>query len=287
MYYSALIGKPTAHSVSHVMFEELAKIIGVQTSYKHLKIDLEEDQLASALQSFKILGFKGLNVTLPYKLSIMEHLDQLDEIVDELGAVNTVKVGSTLRGFNTDWQGICMPIKVLPISRAIRTVTIFGSGGAARAAIYAARQLGASEIHVIHRNDNDDKKLEDLKRRANKLGITLHDYVNVREYVAVADLVINTSSAGMVDHDATPFDLRKLDGLNMTQKIYLEAVFNPLDTPLLAYFRASNAQTIDGLWMMIYQGVAALSIWIDQPVVVNREQLEALHDLLEKELAYV
>jgi len=287
MYYTALIGKPTDHSVSHVMFEELAKIAGVKTSYKHLKINLEEDQLAAALQSFKTLGFKGLNVTLPYKLSIMEHLDRLDEIIDELGAVNTVKIDTTLTGYNTDWQGIYLPIKDLSPSQQIKTVTIFGCGGAARAAIYAARQLGARDIHVIHRNNGENEKLEDLRQRADTLGITLHDYTNIRDYVLAADLVINTSSAGMVDNDATPFELQKLDGLDMAQKIYFEAVFKPLDTPLLSFFRSRNAQTIDGLWMMIYQGVAALSIWIDQPITVDKDQLETLHDVLEKELAYV
>lgn len=285
MYYSALIGSPTEHSVSHIMFEELAKAAKFTVPYKHIKIDLDADELISALQAFKSLKFAGLNVTLPYKLAIMPLLDECDDVVKELGAVNSVKIGHTVSGHNTDWLGIYKPIHNL--GKRFETATVFGSGGAARAAIYAVRKLGVDNIYVLHRNKPNNPQLEDLKQRSQELGIHLLPYSEVRSCVKKSSLVINATSAGMVGMDRTPFDLKELTGLDVTQKVYFDAVFNPLITELLSYFQKNGAITIDGLWMMILQGVAAMELWTDQTVRISDEQLLGIHSLLAKELGHV
>ncbi len=285
MYYSALIGYPTQHSISHDMYEELVKAAGLEEPYKHIKVDVEEKYLPKTLDAFKTLHFAGLNVTLPHKLAVIPLLDEVDEVVQELGAVNTIKFGNSTTGHNTDWLGIYKPIR--KTGRAVDTVTIFGSGGAARAAIYAAKRLGATGIHVLYRDESDNKKTLNLKERASELGISLHEYEQVSETVDKSDLVINATSAGMVGKDKLPFDTKKLDDLDVSNKIYFDVVFNPIDTPLLNYFKDRGALTVDGLWMMIHQGVAALETWLDKEIEIDEQDLERIHKKLLKELQNV
>lgn len=285
MRYSALIGNPTGHSVSHVMYEALAKAALFDQPYKHIKIDVTNEDLAKTINALRDLHFAGLNVTLPHKLAVIPLLDHIDEVVEELGAVNTIKLGDSTTGHNTDWVGIYTPVAATEIE--IKTVTIFGTGGAARAAIYAAKRLGARKIFVHFRNEVDNAKTEDLKNRAELLGIQLHTYDKVRENVEVSDIIINATSAGMVGKDKVPFDLTQIADLSVKEKIYFDAVFNPLDTPLLHNFNERGAHTIDGLWMMIYQGIAALEIWLDRKIEIEDSLLKDIHNLLTKELANV
>lgn len=286
MYYTALIGNPTEHSVSHILYEELIKAAGIDVAYKHLKIDVTEPSLAEAVNALKVLHFAGISVTLPHKLAVMKYLDDTDDEVKELGAVNTIKVGPKLIGHNTDWRGIAIPVRRV-IPEGIEQATILGTGGAARAAIYACKQLGVSIITVIYREDSNDEKLANLKVRADYLGISLFEYKDVAALIRESDLIINATSAGMRGKDSTPFSLHELDGISLQDKLFFDVVFNPLKTPLLEYFGSRGAQTIDGLWMMIYQGISALGIWLDQEIEVERSQLETIHKKLEEELHHV
>jgi shikimate dehydrogenase len=267
------------------MYEELAKAALLDQPYKHIKINVTDEDLAKTINALQDLHFAGVNVTLPHKLAVMPLLDYVDEVVEELGAVNTIKLGDSTTGYNTDWVGIYTPIAA--VRHEIKTVAIFGTGGAARAAIYAAKRLGAFKIFVHYRNEENNAKTEDLKNRADELGIELHTYDTVRENFDVSDLVINATSAGMVGKDRLPFDLALLANLTTNEKIYFDAVFNPLDTPLLRKFNELGAYTIDGLWMMIYQGIAALQIWLDRTIEIEDSLLEDIHSLLAKELTHV
>lgn len=286
MIYSALIGKPTEHSVSHIMYEELARAAGVTDTYKHLKIDVDADDLPVVLQSFKELKFIGINVTLPYKMEVMQHLDALDDTVNALGAVNTIRFSESKVGYNTDWIGIATPIRNELANQKINTVVIFGTGGAARAAIYAARQLSVERIIVLYRATHA-QELGDLQDKSDEFGIELLDYSYVLEAVRESDIVINATSAGMVGKDSAPFDIKLIKGIELKEKLFFDVVFNPLLTPLMQYFRGRGSKTVDGLWMMIYQGVAALSIWLGQDVEISDQDLVRIHNLLEESLNHV
>src|SRR6185369_11833311 len=141
MNYSALIGKATKHSVSPVMYAEMVRSVGIAAGYSHIKVDVEPARLGAAVAALKELKFCGISVTQPHKLEVVKYLDELDEAVSVLGAVNTVRVGKTLKGYNTDWLGIAAPVRRAMGVKPARTATIFGTGGAARAAIYAAKQM--------------------------------------------------------------------------------------------------------------------------------------------------
>jgi shikimate dehydrogenase len=289
MYYSALIGNSTTHSVSPLMYEEFAKTVLDGREYKHLKIDVSVDELANALLAFKTLKFIGVNVTLPHKMAVMNFIDEIDPIAIAVGAVNTITFTSKTIGHNTDWKGVYIPIQkyIAHKSYNLNKATILGSGGAARAAIYACRELNIKQINVVYREDANDKQLADLKHNAKRHNIELFTYDQVGRLINDAQLVINGTSAGMVGNELTPFELTELENIDLTGKIFLDAVFNPINTPLLKYFKERNAYTIDGLWMMIYQGVCALSLWLGYSIDISEERLIEIHKLLEKELLHV
>ncbi|HKR81439.1 MAG TPA: shikimate dehydrogenase [Candidatus Saccharimonadales bacterium] len=286
MNYSALIGNPTDHSVSYVLYKELAKTADLPSFYQHIRVNVEPDELKQSLKAFNTLRFVGLNVTLPYKLDVISYLDKLDTVVEDLGAVNTIKLGKANIGYNTDWMGIVESIKQFGDRQTYPSAVIFGTGGAARAAVYACKQLGVHDIHIVHRAATS-ANTQKLQESSSKLGVTLHPYSEVRKLVEQSQLIINATSAGMVGKEALPFDTALLEGAPLEGKVFLDAVFNPLRTPLLEYFEANGAITIDGLWMMIYQGVGALGIWFDRNLQINIHDLQKIHDLMQKELQHV
>ena len=287
MYFSALIGNPTDHSVSDILFEELVNAAGIAETYKHLKINVKPASLGESISALKLLGFCGANVTLPYKLDVLKYLDSIDPIIDEVGAVNTIAFGDKIiGGYNTDWIGFTEPIRKRLGDKRVESAVIFGTGGAARAAIYAAKQLKADNISVLFR-DEDNENLIDLRDKSNKLEIDLVNYNQITGVVDVADLIINATSTGMIGHDPTPFDLNLLIGLDLKNKLFFDAVFNPVLTPLMKYFESQGAETIDGLWMMIYQALEALSIWLKTDISLSDEDLISIHKKLEEALSNV
>lgn len=295
MYYSALIGKPTEHSVSDVLFPLLASVVGLDDGYAHIKIDTEKDNLAQNLKSFSNLGFSGINVTLPYKLDIAPLMSELDESASLVGAVNTVKFANNKTiGYNTDWYGIYYPIYSKFVGSDTdnlgpQLVVIFGNGGASRAAIFAARKLKAHKTVVCYRSSIDhNEQIKDLYDRMDEYSIELVSYDDVVKYVVDADIIINTTSTGMRGNPAgAPFNLSILDSENLTGKIFMDAVFNPADTEMFRYFAQKGVKTIDGLWMMIYQAVLALGLWVDIEVNVTDTALLSIHDILLKEVSRV
>ena len=286
MKYSALIGYPTRHSVSHLLYAELIKTVKIEDFYQHIRVDVQLHEFEQSLNAFRTLNFIGLSVTLPLKLEALRHLDKVDPVASELGAVNTIKLGDTTTGYNTDWIGIVESIKAFGNRTDYETATIFGTGGAAHAAIYACKQLGVQNINVVYRH-NLSQATRGLLESSERLGINMHEYNQVHGLIKRSQLIINATSAGMVHNDRLPFELKLIKDLLLTNKVFLDAVFNPINTPLLGHFKAQGACTVDGLWMMVFQGVKALSIWLDSPVPTKTSELKRIHSLLKAELSNV
>jgi shikimate dehydrogenase len=285
MQYSALIGNPTRHSISHMLFPALVEASKMSVFYQHLRMTVQLDALGHSIDAFSTLNYVGLNVTLPYKREVIKHLDMLDPIAEELGAVNTIKLGKKKIGFNTDWAGIANSLIQFGDSGCYTnaTATIFGTGGTARAAIYACKQLGVKHINVLYRTPISENT-RSLQNQSTSLGIALHPYTEVADLLNNSQLVINASAAGMVGKAPLPFPLENIKGVSLKEKIFIDAVFTPLHTRLFSYFELSGATVIDGLWMMIYQGMKALSIWLDCSLNIDFHELIKIHHLLKNEL---
>ena len=251
-YY--LLGYPVGHSVSPAMHNAAFKELGLPHRYSLL--ETEPEKLGETVQSLRDNIFGGANVTTPHKIEIIKHIDTLAPSAKQIGAVNTIKNhGGQLIGHNTDAIG---GIKALTLKYGELTesrVVMLGAGGAARA---LAQELApkVSELVILNRTP---EKAENLAHTlpGNTVGASLEE----QRVVKTADIVINATSVGMAPNTSvSPIDAQHL---RKGQLVY-DIVYNPIKTKLMSDAEKAGAETLGGLWMLVYQGVEAFKIWTDR-----------------------
>jgi shikimate dehydrogenase len=200
--------------------------------------------LPDAIKGMRALGIRGLAVTMPHKVAIMDLLDEVDPVAATIGAVNTVvNESGKLTGYNTDWLGILRPLEERT-SLEGKKVALLGAGGAAQAALYACSTKGAS-VTIFNRSID---KAEAIAERfaANVLSI------KKTEELSAFDIIINTTSVGMApDAEASPVPESAL----AKDQIVFETIYAPITTKLLQMSERIGAKTIPGLDMFLEQGV--------------------------------
>ncbi len=259
-----IIGDPVEHSLSPVMHNAAFKALGLNAVYVPMcPSDLEE-----GFGGLRALGFVGVSVTVPFKVAVMPLLDAVDPVARDIGAVNTLHFQQTpegkvvCHGCNTDWLGANQALGEA-LAPAGRTVLLIGAGGAARAIGFGLRQAGAS---ILLTNRTEAKGIQ----LAAELGATFIPAAAVPE--VRADALVNTTSVGMQPHgEAIPIDPDLLGRFG----VVMDIVYAPLATRLLREAAARGCRTIDGLRMLLYQGVAQFRLWTGQepPVKVMHEAL--------------
>ncbi len=233
--------------------------------WQYLGLQVRPERLDAALQGLAALGFRGANVTMPYKEAVLPLLDELSVEARAIGAVNTIRVSADgrLKGFNTDAQGFLEDLLAQGGSPS-RPAHLIGAGGAARAVAYALAEAGCPEITVVNRTE---RRAEALVERFESLFPTTQWKVRpwpqgvvTREPTA---LVVNCTCVGMAGTDlkgespwprTTPFGSR--------QVVY-DLVYAPTWTPFLEHAQASGALALSGLGMLVRQAALAFSIWTE------------------------
>ncbi len=250
-----LIGHPVSHSLSPVIHETVYREVGVEAVY--LLWDVERRDLHVTIEGLRRLA-SGFNVTIPHKERVRAHCDAESNEVCILGAVNTVVVeeGGALRCFNTDVSGVerCLEPHVHEGFKML----VLGAGGAARAAVLAAQRLGASEVIISNRTRPRALQLAGI---VEMLGMRSRvvDWPPPAEAVAEADVVFNATPLGMEGVGGAPPVDR--DALTPGQVVF-DAVYRPLETPLLRMARERRARVVDGLCMLVWQALEADRIWL-------------------------
>jgi len=213
----------------------------------------EIDDVSKGIKAMKTLNIKGASVTIPFKESIMDHLDIIDEDAVNIGAVNTVinKQGKLL-GVNTDYKAAINPLK--PFGIKDKKVCIIGAGGAAQAVAYGIKkELG--KLVIINRNKDRGKKLA-LKYNADFIPM---DETKKQDFMDT-DIIINTTSIGMhPDINSLPFISSHMN----SKMVVMDIVYNPLKTKLLSEAQKKGCKTIDGMSMFLHQGAAQFKLWTD------------------------
>lgn len=260
-----VIGCPISHSKSPVMHTTGLKALGIPGAYVPLHVT--PDKVGETIQAIRTLNFRGINVTLPHKLAVIEHLDKVDRAAEAIGAVNTiVNDNGVLTGYNTDGIGYVRSLKSEAVSDLSgRRILIIGAGGASRGIIDALLQENPSAVIIANRDKEKAKRLaEDWKSRGDLKGVGLDE---IGRYIAGTDVLINTTSVGMhpnieglpIDPDIIP------EGIVVSDLIY-----NPLHTRLLLESRSRRGCIIHGgVGMFIYQGAYALEYWTGRPAPVD------------------
>ncbi|MGM0371473.1 MAG: shikimate dehydrogenase [Halobacteriota archaeon] len=260
-----LVGNPVGHSVSPALHEAAYEARGLDARYVTLETD--PNRLGAAIEGAAALGIDGLNVTIPFKEDVLE-LVEPDETAAKIGAVNTIDFsGETPTGHNTDAAGARRALTHHDVDPGERTALLIGAGGAARAIGFMLVEAGAT-VHVANRTASRAESL------AADLDATGHPLDAVPEIAPGTDLLINATSVGM-ESDRSPVPA----SIFRPEMTVMDAVYTPLETRFLRDAAAAGAQTIDGAWMLLYQGVAAFERWTGQNAPV-----EAMNRALRAEL---
>jgi shikimate dehydrogenase len=260
-----LIGNPVGHSLSPPMHEAGYEALGIDARY----VTFEPEDAGDAIAAAADLGIAGLNATIPFKRDVLDFVDP-DPTAERVGAVNTVDFASDPpTGHNTDVAGVRRSFAHHDVDLEEATAVQVGAGGAGRAIAFALADAGAT-VHVANRTAS---KAHDLA--ADVPGATGHDLDAVPELLADADVLVNATSVGM-EEDASPVAADALD----EDLVVFDAVYSPLETRLLRDAADAGATTIDGGWMLLYQGVAAFERWTGRDAPVEAMNA-ALRDRLE------
>lgn len=264
---AGIFGWPVAHAKSPVIHRFWLGRLGVDGDYGRFPV--HPDELGAAIRALPKLGLRGVNITVPHKIAVLDHLDEITASARAMGAVNTVTVGADGRlcGANTDVDGILEPIRHLDLRG--RRVVIAGAGGAARAALAAAVTAGAGAVTVLAR---DADKAATLLGSGDIAGMVT-GFADAWGGEDVA-LFFNATTLGMKGQPSLPVDL----GCLAADTTVFDAVYVPLETPLLAAARARGLPVIDGLQMLIGQAATAFEAFYG--VAAPRGDDAALRDLL-------
>lgn len=258
-----LVGFPLKHSLSPVLHKFLLNELALVGTF--YKFEIREHQLKDAFRDFRKLGLLGFSVTIPHKEKIMHYLDQVSEVATEIGSVNAVTFRSgRWLGDNTDVLGFELTLQQNGVTLKDSVATVLGSGGAARSVVYALIRAGSKKIFLFNRTLTRAQKLAENLRIATgyaafKIAEPKADLT--KKCVAESDFLINATSVGMWPQtEATLFEFEtSASGLTA-----VDLVYNPLETRFLQKARAAGAATVDGLDMLIFQGVESLKLWLQR-----------------------
>uniref|UniRef100_A0A7V5XHG3 Shikimate dehydrogenase (NADP(+)) n=1 Tax=Thermodesulfobacterium geofontis TaxID=1295609 RepID=A0A7V5XHG3_9BACT len=266
-----IIGDPVSQSLSPIMHNLAFKEKNIRAVYGAFRVSA--DHLAKAVEGIKALNIKGLSVTIPHKEKIMEYLDEIDEIAYEIGAVNTIlnKEG-ILKGYNTDWIGVIKAFEVNEVELRDKKVVVIGAGGASKAVLYAFIKSKAKEIYVYNRTFERAKILEE------KFKITAKPWEELKN--AEGDIIIQTTSVGLKSWE-TPVE----EDVISRFKVAMDIVYLPLKTKFLS-IAEKYGKIIDGLQMLLYQGVEQFKLWtgIEPPVELMKKAIYEEAKRIEKEI---
>lgn len=261
-----LIGNPVGHSVSPSMQEAAFEAHGIDARY--VTLEARPAELETAIQGAEALGIAGLNVTVPFKQRVLEFIDP-DERVKSLGAVNTVNFTDDggVTGHNTDVEGVRRAFTHHDVSISGREAVVIGAGGAGRAAAWALTEDGA-RVSIANRTVSRAEALADTVDGSG------HSLEQAPSLIEDATLLVNATTVGM-EEDRSPVPPEALH----EDLVVLDAVYQPTETRLLRDAAATGALTIDGAWMLLYQGAAAFELWTDLEAPI-----EAMNDALRANL---
>jgi len=262
--FIALIGNPVSHSLSPIMQNAALKYLDLDLIY--IAIPCKAEDLELVLNSLKTINCKGLNITIPYKEKVFNLCSEISPVASKLKAINTLKLNSEKEwsATNTDVEGFIYPLKTLNLIK--KESIILGSGGAARSVIQGLINLNFSTISVISRNKSSlDELIKNFGSQIEIQGFLNNDN-RAQNLIEEADLVVNTTPVGMKtaknEINLLPYGDYFWRSLNSKTIVY-DLIYNPAPTHLLKFSANKGCMTIDGLQMLVAQGIKSLSFWTD------------------------
>lgn len=257
-----VIGCPVKHSFSPVIHNTMAEITGKDFIYTAMEV--EPNCLQGAVKGAYCLGIRGINVTVPHKVAVMDLLCDIDKRARAIGAVNTLKyTDDGYVGYNTDVIGVGYAIKNKGYDIKGKTVLLLGAGGAGNACAVMACDEGCRKLIIANRSVDKAKRLAksiSAYYSCEIEAISIKDIYNIDN----CDIVINSTTVGFGDKtELSPIEDKsfyKDKGVGFV----FDAIYTPWETRLLKEAREQGAKTLNGFSMLVYQAVAAEEIWFDE-----------------------
>lgn len=269
---TAAFGQPIAENPTQAMVEAAYRHHGLD--WRYLTIEVAAEGLSDAVNGAKAMGFAGFNCTIPHKVAVIDHLDGLGESASLMGAVNcVVPRDGKLIGENTDGKGFVAALSEL-VDPSGKKIVIFGAGGAARAISVEVALAGASRITIVNRTKERGETLHALLK--DKLPVKT-DFVlwnGPFDVPADTDVVVNATSIGLFPDVDARLDLNT-ETLTPNM-VVADVIPNPPRTNLVKDAEACGCKVIDGLGMLVNQGVIGIKYWtgVDADPGVMRKALE-------------
>lgn len=273
-----LLGSPVAHSMSPAMHNEAFAELGLD--YRYLAFDVKEGELAGVMDSFRRMGVRGFNLTMPLKTEAVALCDRLSPAAEIAGSVNTVVLedDGTATGHTTDGIGFTESARQEGVDFRGQKVTLLGTGGAGIAILVQLALDGAREVAVFERatsrfHDRTARVVAELNERTH-CHVTVYDYEDavMQQQIAESCLLINATNVGMAPHtDACIIQ----DPSWLTQRaaaplVVADVIYNPRKTKLLEMAEACGLKSFNGINMLLYQGAAAFELWTGEKMPTEK-----------------
>lgn len=265
------IAHPARHSRSPRMHNLSFDHWGLNARY--LAFDVAPDQLAGTIAGIRSMGIAGVNLSMPFKQTVVPLLDELTPRAQRIQAVNTIKnVHGKLIGDSTDGAGVFQDLQHQGLHLTGKRVMVLGAGGAGKAIIAAALDYGVTSVTVFKRNN---ERFSAVKRWLEQLNqttsvelklVAYEDHQQMQQVAQASDLIINATNIGMTT-TGTPLPLETIRQLKPQQTVY-DVIYQPLETTFLRLARQQGCHAHNGLGMLIWQGALAFEFWTGKPMPV-------------------
>lgn len=279
-----IIANPVEHSMSPLMQNFYARRTGVNLAYVPFKV--EASQVADAVKGAFALHILGMNVTVPHKQHVMEYLTELDPDAEAVGAVNTlVRTEKGFKGYNTDGAGFERALKEQGITIAGETCILLGAGGAAKAAAYVLAKGGAERVYILNRKAERGAELAEYMNgifgRRIMYSLALQDYGSI-PCIKGGYLAVQSTSVGMAPHG----DDVIIEDVHFYEMIHtgVDVVYTPARTRFMKLVEEAGGRAVNGLDMLLYQGIIAFELWNPQ-VKVDEETIQSARALILEQLS--
>jgi len=257
-----VIGNPIEHSLSPKLHNYWIKKNNIDAIYK--KKQVNESDIKSLILEIKNEKIKGINVTVPFKKSVIQYMDKLSPEATESQSVNTIYLQSDkIVGHNTDISGFELGIKYFKYNIKNKIVFILGAGGVVSSIIVALKKMGASKIIISNRTKT---KAEEIKKKFSELEII--DWGETPDF----DMIINATSIGLKNEDGIKLDYASV-GPN---KFFYDVIYNPKETIFLKRAKLFGNRTENGKMMFIYQAHQAFTVWHKLMPEIDEETINLL-----------
>jgi|SRR5581483_1329973 len=254
-----IIGDPIHHSLSPGMQNAAFNALGLNCTYIAFRVPVNE--LKESVESLRSINIAGFNVTVPHKVRVMDHLDELDATAKKAAAVNTVNnIEGIFKGYNTDIHGFIEPLRRRQVDFAGMQVLLLGAGGAARAVVAAlSEESGIAKVVIANR---DIERAKGLAKMGSDLGLKCEAIPldKAQDVSPESDLIVNSTTLGL-NNESSIIDHEHIK----KGSIVYDLVYRPVVTDLIENAKYAQASVVYGYEMLVEQGAKAFEIWTGIP----------------------